>query len=94
MSDVVPFAGSFSATDLSKSAGKLLDAALNGAVRITRREQSFVLLREEALSELLRDAREDRPRSLEDLLRDYDAEKIKRLTRPFLDDTAAGKEPI
>ena len=85
---------SFSATDLNKSGGKLLDAALKGAVRITRRDQSFVLMREDALAELIEDARDDRPKSLQDMLRDYDAEKIKRLTRGFLDDAPEGKELI
>ncbi len=75
------FAASYSATDLNKSGGKLLDAASRGAVRITRRQQRFVLICEEALVDLLEEARDDRPRSLEDLLRDYDAKKIKKLTR-------------
>ena len=88
------FAASYSATDLNKSGGKLLDAASRGAVRITRRQQRFVLIREEALVDLLEEARDDRPRSLEDLLRDYDAKKIKKLTRRFLDDAAKGEELI
>ena len=96
MSDALPmrFAKIFSATDLNKSGGKLLDTALSGAVRITRREQRFVLMREETLMGLLEEARDDRPKSLEDLLRDYDADKVKSLTRGFLDDAPAGKELI
>jgi hypothetical protein len=96
MGGTVPlrWAASFSATDLNKSGGKLLDAALRGAVRITRRDQCFVLMREEALGELIEDARDDRPKSLHDLLRDYDAEKLKKLTRGFLDDAPKGKERI
>lgn len=96
MSDPVPLAvaASFSATDLNKSGGKLLDTALSGPVRITRRDQRFVLLREDALVELLADAQDDRPKSLDDLLRHYDGAKIRTRTRAFLDDPPAGKEPI
>jgi hypothetical protein len=95
MADATPYVtASFSATALNKSGGKLLDAALRGAVRITRRDQRFVLLREDALAELIEEARDDRPRSLQDMLRDYDAEKIKKLTRGFLDDAPKGKELI
>jgi len=96
MSDAVPVhcATTFSATDLNKSGGKLLDTALKGAVRITRRDQRFVLMREETLAELLDDARDVRPKSLDDLLRGYDADKIKKLTRGFLDDLPTGKERI
>ena len=43
---------------------------------------------------MLEDARDDPPKSLEDLLRGYDADKIKRLTREFLDDAPAGQELI
>jgi hypothetical protein len=88
------FQASFSATELNKSGGKLLDSALQGAVQITRRDQRFVLLREDALVGLLEEARDDRPQSLEDLLRDYDAQKIKTLTRTFHDDPPVGKELI
>jgi hypothetical protein len=50
------------------------------------------LLSEQAVLALLQGAGKDRPQSLEDLLRDKDAEKIKRLTRPFLDDRPGGRE--
>jgi hypothetical protein len=92
--DAIPITARFSATDLNKSGAKVLDRALDGAVEITRREQHFVLLREEQLKRLLTEAREDRPRSLEDLLRDYDPEKIKAETRAFLDEDPAGSELI
>jgi hypothetical protein len=88
------FKARYSATDLSKSGGKLLDNALEGAVQISRREQSFVLIREDQLVHLLAEARDNRPGSLDDLLRDYDAEKIKGLAGGFLDDPPAGKELI
>jgi hypothetical protein len=88
------YLASFSATDLNKSGGKLLDNALQGAVRITRRDQRFVLMREDALVGLLDEARDDRPQSLEDLLRDYDCQKIRALTDAFRADAPAGKELI
>jgi hypothetical protein len=92
MSQPAPLAARFSAADLRKSAGKLLDAALEGPIRITRRGENLVLLSEQALLALLQGAGKDRPESLQDLLRHYDAEKIKQLTRPFLDDRPGGKE--
>lgn len=96
MSELDPLnrAPSFSATDLNKSGSKLLDKALEGPVRITRRQQRFVLMREEALLGVIAEAKDGRPRSLEDLLRDYDAGKIKKLTRNFLEDRPKGKELI
>jgi hypothetical protein len=96
MSEPVPLnlAPSFSATDLNKSGGKLLDSALEGPVRITRRDQRFVLIREDEFLGMIDEARDGRPKSLEDLLRDYDAEKIRKLTRPFLEDKPKGKELI
>jgi hypothetical protein len=96
MSDrpVLRFAAIYSATDLNKSGGKLLDSALEGAIEITRREQSFVLIRRDQLLRLLEEARDDRPKSLDDLLRGYDAGKINKLTRGFLDDEPSGKELI
>jgi len=38
--------------------------------------------------------REGLPQSLEDLVRGYDAQKVKALTRDFLDAPAAGKERL
>jgi len=66
----------------------------NGAVRIRRRGTSYVLMREENLAKLLEAARTGRPQSLEELLRGYDAGKVKSLTREFLDDRPAGKERL
>jgi hypothetical protein len=51
-------------------------------------------MREEHFSRLLTGAREGQPQSLEDLLRGYDAAKIKSLTRDFLDTPAVGKESL
>jgi hypothetical protein len=91
---VLRFSARYSATDLNKSGGKLLDSALEGAVEIKRRKQSFVLMRQDQLLRLLEEARDDRPKSLEDLLHGYDADKINKLARGFLDDEPSGKELI
>ena len=45
-------------------------------------------------SRLNEDDHDDRPRSLDDLLRDYDADKVKTLTAGFTDEPPAGKEII
>ena len=88
-------AASYSATDLNKCGGQILDtAATKGAVRITRRGQDFILMRGEQLSGLLEAARDGRPQSLADLLCDYDAAKIKGLTAAFLNDAPAGRETL
>lgn len=84
----------YTATDLNKAGGKVLDDAATGAVRIRRRGTSYVLMREEQFSRLLAGAREGRPQSLEDLLRDYDARKVKSLTRHFLEAPPVGKERL
>jgi hypothetical protein len=84
----------YTATDLNKSGGKVLDDAGNGAVRIRRRGTSYVLMREENLAKLLATAREGQPQSLEELLRGYDAGQVKSLTRGFLDDKPSGKERL
>lgn len=88
------FAARYSATEMNKSGGKLLDRALEGAVQITRRAQHFVLLREDHLAHMIEDARDGRPKSLDDLLQGYDAGKLKRRVRRFLDEPPAGKERI
>lgn len=89
------FSASYRATDMNKAGGKMLDtAAAKGAVEISRRGQEFVLLLKSDLERLLDDAREDRPQSIEDMLRDYDREKIARLTSGFMNDPPAGKETL
>jgi hypothetical protein len=84
----------YTATDLNKAGGKVLDDAGRGTVRIRRRGTSYVLMREDTLDGLLVAARDGRPQSLEDLVRDYDAGKVKSLTHGFLDDTPIGKERL
>ena len=94
MAAPVPCAASYSATDLNKCGGQILDAATTGAVRISRRGQDFILMRSDQLTGLLEAARDGRPQSLDDLLRDYDAAKIRGLTAGFLEDAPAGKEHL
>lgn len=84
----------YTATDLNKAGGKVLDDAGHGTVRIRRRGTSYVVMREEMLDLLLAAARDGRPQSLEDLLRGYYFGKLKSLTRGFLDDPPAGKERL
>lgn len=88
------YVATYTATELNKSGGKVLDDASVGTVRIKRRGSSFVLMREDRLAVLLAAARDGRPQSLEDLLRDYDAAKVKSLTQPFLEDAPAGRERL
>ena len=92
--DPIGVVATYTATDLNKSGGKVLDDAGSGAVRIRRRGTSYLLMREDVLAKLLDAARERRPQSLEDLLRDYDATQVKSLTRGFLDAPPTGKERI
>jgi hypothetical protein len=88
------YVAEYSATDLNKAGGKVLDQAGHGAVRITRRSTGFVLMREDYLEGLLEKAKTGQPQHLADLLRDYDAAKIRALARSFVEDPAAGKEVL
>jgi len=81
-----------SSTDLNKTSGKVLDMAFEGPVRVTRRNQRFVVMTEDTLENLLEAARDNWPQSLEDLLQDYDKDKIRRLAGGFLSDPPVGKE--
>jgi len=95
MADPLVFEPSYSTTDVNKGGARIYDAAWQkGGVEITRRGQRFVLMRRDYLAKLLDEARDGRPKSLDDLLRDYDAPKIKTLTGNFLADPATGKEGI
>ena len=86
---------SYSTTEINKSGAKVYDDAwASGSVEITRRGQKFVLLRQDVLQRLIAEAASHRPQTLDDLLRDYDAGKIKALTRAFLDAPPQGKERI
>lgn len=89
-----PFA-TFTTTEVNKSAAKVWDEVWQkGRVEITRRRQCFVILRKDYLDKMVEEARDNRPESLEDLLEGYDADKIRTLTRRFMDDAPAGRERI
>lgn len=89
------FSASFSTTEINKSGAKVYDEAwVRGGVEITRRGQKFALLRQDVLEDMLSAASDRRPQSLEDLLRDYDADKIRKLSGVFLTAPPRGKELI
>ncbi len=84
---------SFTATNL-KTPGPILDAAARGPVRITRRGEAFVMMREAQLAEILAEAADPRPKSLADLLTGYDAAEVKSRLGAWLADAPAGKESL
>lgn len=95
MSSVPVFDTTYSATEVNKAGSRVYDDAwVKGGVEITRRGQRFVLLREDYLAKLIEEASDDKPRSLDDLLRDYDRDKIRALTMDFAEAPPAGKEII
>jgi len=81
-----------SSTELNKTSGKVLDMAQQGPVRVVRRNQNFIVIKESTLDDMLVAARENRPQTLEDMLIDYDKEKIRRLAGGFIYDAPLGKE--
>ena len=87
------FDSSYSTTDVNKSGAQVYDDAwVKGGVQITRRGQRFVLLRQDYLETLIQEAQDNRPKSLDDLLHNYDADKIKMLTAPFMNASSTGNE--
>ena len=89
------FDTTYSTTDVNKAGARVYDDAwVKGGVQITRRGQRFVLLRQDYLAKLIEEARDDRPKSLADLLHDYDADKVKKLTAVFMDEPPTGREAI
>jgi hypothetical protein len=95
MPDKLRFDTVYSTTDVNKAGARVYDDAwAKGGVEITRRGQRFVLLRQDYLAKLLEQARDNLPHTLDDLLRDYDIEKIRKLTADFAVVPPAGKEII
>ncbi len=84
---------SFTASDLKQS-GPILDAAARGVVRITRRNDVFLLLRETQFSDILREAADPRPKNLAELLVDYDPADIKARLGTWNIDEPAGRETL
>jgi hypothetical protein len=84
---------SFAASDLKQS-GPILDAATRGVVRITRRSDVFLLLREAQFADIMREAADPRPKTLADLLVDYDPADIKTRLGAWTADAPAGTETL
>ncbi len=91
---MLEFLDRFTATDLNKAGGRVLDRASAGPVEVSRRDQSFTVIETKALEQMLADARAGRPMSLEDMLADYDPDKVRSLTKGWREDAPAGKERI
>jgi len=72
----------------------VLDAAARGVVRIRRRSQTFVLLSEARLDEIVAEASDPRPKSLADLLEGYDPDDVKSRLQGWEADGAVGKEGV
>lgn len=90
----IEYVADYSATDFSKKVGRALDAAGQGAVRVQRRGETFVLLRKRQLEQIVQDAADTRPKSLDDLLAHYDAAEVKAAMGGWLNDGPAGKEVL
>ncbi len=90
----LPFVADYSATDFSKRASQVLDMAGHGAVRVRRMNEVFVVLRERQLNDIVEDARDPRPKSLEDMLEFYDADDIKANLKGWLEDKPAVNEAL
>jgi hypothetical protein len=84
---------SFTASDLKQS-GPILDAATRGMVRLTRRGDVFLLLREAQLAHMLQEAADPRPKTLADLLVDYDAEDVKARLGAWTNAAPSGGEAL
>lgn len=83
----------FTASDL-ESFSLVLDAATRGVVRIRRRGQTFVLMSEARLDEIVAEASDPRPKSLADLVRECDAEDVKCRLGGWDAEEPVGKEAI
>jgi hypothetical protein len=83
----------FTASDLKQS-GPVLDAAVQGVVQIKRRGEVFLLMREAEFDLIIEEAADPRPKSLADLLVDYDAEDVKARLSNWIKDAPTGKEAL
>jgi len=83
----------FTASDLKQS-GPVLDSAARGVVRIRRRGDAFLLLREAHFEQLMAEAADPRPKTLADLLVDYDAADVNNRLSGWLADTPTGNEGV
>ena len=83
-----------SSTELNKTSGKVLGLAQKGPVRVVRRLERFIVIREDVLDDMLEAAKENRPKTLQDMLVGYDRDKIQILVGGFISDPPEGKEII
>ncbi len=83
----------FTASDLKKS-GPILDAAARGVVRVTRRNDVFLLLRESQLAQMLQEAADPRPKNLAELLVGYDKDDLKARLGAWNADAPSGIEAL
>lgn len=81
----------FMASDLKQS-GPILDAAMRGIVRIKRRGEAFVLLREAQFDHIVAEAADPRPKTLADLVAGHDAAEVKSRLGHWHADQPAGRE--
>jgi hypothetical protein len=84
----------YTAIDLHKPGPKTLDDADNGVVRIERRGTGDPPVEQAAPDGSSAATRNGQPQSLEDLVRDHDAAKVKSLTQDFLKGTPLGREQL
>jgi len=73
-----------SATELNKTSGKVLDLAMKGAVRVVRSNNNFIIIQEDYLNSMLESANKNYPKTIQDMLVNYDQDKIRSLVRNFL----------
>ncbi len=83
----------FTASALKQS-GPILDAATQGVVRIRRRGEAFLLLRESQFDRILAEAADPRPKNLAELLVDYDPASVSARLSHWMSDAPAGKEAL
>ena len=83
----------FTASDLKQS-GPILDTATRGLVRIRRRGDAFLLMREVQFERLVAEAADPRPKTLADLLIGYDPKDVKERLSGWLADAPEGHEGI
>ncbi|HQT86038.1 MAG: hypothetical protein B7Z58_13385 [Acidiphilium sp. 37-64-53] len=83
----------FTASDLKQS-GPILDAATQGVVRIKRRGEAFLLLRETQFETMIAEAADPRPKTLADLLVDYDPNDVKQRLTTWINEQPSGRETL
>jgi hypothetical protein len=91
---MLPSAVKTVAASALKAPGPILDAARDGLVTITRRNEEFVLVSRRRLTAIVQDALDPRPKSLDDLLKGFDAEAHREALGGWLADPPVGREVL